>query len=157
MSNAKIDELKRKKAQMRLTYEAIAQKSGLPISTVQKVLGGKVASPRIETLEALDKALSKIAAPIQSDKPEISIGNQDFAAIIENGYFYIDKTSFIKKWWESADVVTLITRPRRFGKTLNMSMLDYFFSNRHENSSDLFANLSIWDDSSFRKLQGYSS
>ena len=154
MSNAKIDELKRKKAQMRLTYEAIAQKSGLPISTVQKVLGGKVASPRIETLEALDKALSKIAAPIQSDKPEISIGNQDFAAIIENGYFYIDKTSFIKKWWESADVVTLITRPRRFGKTLNMSMLDYFFSNRHENSSDLFANLSIWDDSSFRKLQG---
>ncbi len=57
-------------------------------------------------------------------KPVISIGNQDFGSIRENGYFYVDKTDFIQEWWENGDVVTLITRPRRFGKNLNMSMPD---------------------------------
>lgn len=154
MANSKIDELVSKKAQQHLTYEAIAQKSGLPLSTVQKVLGGKIASPRVSTIEALEQALLESSAPEEQEHPEISIGNQDFAAIIENGYFYIDKTSFIKKWWESADVVTLITRPRRFGKTLNMSMLDYFFSNKHPDSGNLFRRLSIWEDGKYRELQG---
>ena len=58
----------------------------------------------------------------------VSIGNQDFEKIRINNYFYVDKTNFISQWWESADEVTLITRPRRFGKTLNMSMLEKFFS-----------------------------
>ena len=154
MANSKIDELVSKKAQQHLTYEAIAQKSGLPLSTVQKVLGGKIASPRVSTIAALEQALLESSAPEEQEYPEISIGNQDFAAIIENGYFYIDKTSFIKKWWESADVVTLITRPRRFGKTLNMSMLDYFFSNKHPDSGNLFRRLSIWEDGKYRELQG---
>ncbi len=57
----------------------------------------------------------------------VGIGIQDFSTIIENNYFYVDKTSFIKEWWESGDSVTLITRPRRFGKTMNMSMLETFF------------------------------
>ena len=57
----------------------------------------------------------------------VSIGNQDFSSIRENGSFYVDKTAFIKEWWDNQDVVTLITRPRRFGKTLNMSMLEKFF------------------------------
>ncbi len=57
-------------------------------------------------------------------RPIVSIGNQDFRSIRENGSFYVDKTAFIKEWWENQDVVTLITRPRRFGKTLNMSMLE---------------------------------
>lgn len=57
----------------------------------------------------------------------VAIGIQDFSKIIENQYFYIDKTSFIQEWWESGDDVTLITRPRRFGKTLNMSMVEQFF------------------------------
>lgn len=57
----------------------------------------------------------------------VAIGIQDFGKLMEHGYFYIDKTAFIKEWWESGDDVTLIMRPRRFGKTLNMSMLDYFF------------------------------
>ena len=56
----------------------------------------------------------------------IGIGTQDYGKIIENGYFYVDKTVFIKEWWESGDDVTLITRPRRFGKTLNMSMVEHF-------------------------------
>lgn len=58
----------------------------------------------------------------------VGIGIQDYAEIMERNCFYVDKTSFIREWWENSDKVTLITRPRRFGKTLNMSMLDYFFS-----------------------------
>ena len=60
-------------------------------------------------------------------KPTISIGVQNFKTIRENNAFYVDKTFFIKEWWEAQDPVTLITRPRRFGKTLNMSMVEHFF------------------------------
>ena len=84
----------------------------------------------------------------------ISIGAQDFGRLREENCFYIDKTAFIREWWESRDVVTLITRPRRFGKTLNMSMLDYFFSNRHADRADLFQGLSVWEDERYRALQG---
>ena len=84
----------------------------------------------------------------------VSIGTQDFAKIRERDSFYVDKTHFIKEWWESYDDVTLITRPRRFGKTLNMSMLEYFFSNKYANRGDLFEGLSIWDDEKYRALQG---
>ena len=58
----------------------------------------------------------------------VAIGVQDFEVLIKNNYFYIDKTDFIREWWESGDIVTLITRPRRFGKTLNMNMLERFLS-----------------------------
>ncbi len=84
----------------------------------------------------------------------VSIGRQDFEAIITNNYFYIDKTSFIKEWWENGDSVTLITRPRRFGKTLNMSMVEQFFSIDYANRGDLFENLNIWKEEKYRKLQG---
>ena len=84
----------------------------------------------------------------------IAIGEQDFAKLRENECFYIDKTSFIREWWQKQDTVTLITRPRRFGKTLNMSMLDYFFSNKYENRGDLFEGLEIWEEEKFRNLQG---
>ena len=84
----------------------------------------------------------------------ISIGNQMFDDIRENNNFYIDKTAFIKEWWDAKDVVTLITRPRRFGKTLNMSMLNCFFSNRYAGRGDLFEGLSVWEDEKYRQLQG---
>ena len=84
----------------------------------------------------------------------IAIGIQNFSDLIRNEYFYIDKTSFIKEWWESGDSVTLITRPRRFGKTLNMSMVEYFFSLNHAADSSLFQNLQIWKDEKYRRLQG---
>lgn len=87
-------------------------------------------------------------------KPVISIGNQDFGSIRENGYFYVDKTDFIQEWWENGDVVTLITRPRRFGKTLNMSMLEYFFSNQYAGYSRYFERLQIWKSEKYRELQG---
>ena len=84
----------------------------------------------------------------------VGIGYQDFGDLITNDNFYIDKTHFIKEWWENNDVVTLISRPRRFGKTLNMSMLEYFFSIKYAGRSDLFQHLSIWTKEEYRKLQG---
>lgn len=84
----------------------------------------------------------------------ISIGKQDFEEIIKENYFYIDKTDLIREWWESGDDVTLITRPRRFGKTLNMSMLKCFFSNQYAGKSYLFKKHSIWKEKKYQKLQG---
>ena len=84
----------------------------------------------------------------------ISIGTQDYAVLREKDCFYVDKTAFIQEWWDSYDAVTLITRPRRFGKTLNMSMLDYFFSNKYAGRGDLFEGLEIWKEERFRELQG---
>lgn len=84
----------------------------------------------------------------------ISIGKQDYASLREEDYFFVDKTDFIKKWWETGDEITLITRPRRFGKTLNMSMLNCFFSNQYADRSDLFQGLSIWKEEKYQKLQG---
>lgn len=84
----------------------------------------------------------------------VSIGNQGFEGIRKNNYFYIDKTRFIKDWWESGDEVTLITRPRRFGKTLNMNMLECFFSNRYAGRAELFEGLDIWNEEKYRAVQG---
>lgn len=90
----------------------------------------------------------------------VNIGEQRFDLLREEDKFYIDKTDFIREWWEDGSAVTLITRPRRFGKTLNMSMLECFFSNKYADRGDLFEGLSIWDEKSpsgeyqYRKLQG---
>ena len=84
----------------------------------------------------------------------VGIGIQNFDKIRENQYFYIDKTSFIKEWWESGDDVTLITRPRRFGKTLNLSMLEDFFSVDYADRGDLFEGLTIWKEEKYREIQG---
>ncbi len=84
----------------------------------------------------------------------VGIGNQNFEKIRTNNIFYIDKTNFIREWWESGDEVTLIARPRRFGKTLNMSMLEQFFSVKYAGRGDLFAGLSIWEEEKYRELQG---
>lgn len=114
----------------------------------------------------------------------IGIGHQNFEKLITNDYFYIDKTMFIKEWWESGDEVTLITRPRRFGKTLNLSMVENFFSVEYtqrafrafhpggtdgihssqsndfclpcsrSDRSRLFRGLAIWDDEKYREMQG---
>ena len=84
----------------------------------------------------------------------VSIGKQDFASLREQNSFYIDKTDLIRAWWESQDDITLITRPRRFGKTLNMDMLKCFFSNQYADRGDLFEGLSIWTEEKWRGLQG---
>ena len=84
----------------------------------------------------------------------VGIGLQDFGKLITNQYLYIDKTSFIKEWWEGGDDVTLITRPRRFGKTLSMSMVEQFFSVKYAGRGDLFEGLSVWKEDKYRQLQG---
>lgn len=84
----------------------------------------------------------------------VAIGEQDFSALIRYNSFYIDKTGFIKEWWENRDAVTLITRPRRFGKTLAMSMCEQFFSINYAGRADLFENLSVWKEDAYRQLQG---
>lgn len=87
-------------------------------------------------------------------KPKIGIGHQDFQQLREKNIFYIDKTNFIEEWWNSDDVVTLIARPRRFGKTLTLSMVDHFFSIQYTKQSSLFQGLLIWENADFRILQG---
>lgn len=84
----------------------------------------------------------------------VAIGKQNYESVIKGKYFYVDKTGFIKEWWESGDDVTLITRPRRFGKTLNMSMLECFFSLKYANRDDLFEGFSIYEEEKYRELQG---
>ena len=84
----------------------------------------------------------------------VAIGIQDFETLIQNNYFYIDKTHFIKEWWESGDAVTLINRPRRFGKTLNMSMVEKFFSMKYADRGDLFEGLDIWKEEKYHDIQG---
>lgn len=84
----------------------------------------------------------------------VGIGIQDFEDILKGDYFYVDKTFFIKEWWESGDSVTLLARPRRFGKTLNMSMLNRFFSVEYAGKGEIFEGLSIWQEEEYRALQG---
>ena len=84
----------------------------------------------------------------------VAIGVQSFAELRERGYFLVDKTSFIADWWHSADQVTLICRPRRFGKTLNMDMVECFFSNKYASRTDLFNGLDVWNDAGLRREQG---
>ncbi len=90
----------------------------------------------------------------------VGIGHQEFGQLIRSDCFYIDKTGFIKEWWENNDIVTLIARPRRFGKTLNLSMVEHFFSVDYADGGELFKRLSIWREKSsdgdyrYRQLQG---
>ena len=85
---------------------------------------------------------------------KVAIGIDDYETIRKKNCFYIDKTEFIKEWWESEDKVTLITRPRRFGKTLNISMLECFFSNKYSDRADLFEGMSVWEDKKYHEIQG---
>ena len=80
----------------------------------------------------------------------VSIGAQDFEELISENCFYIDKTLFIKEWWENKDKVTLITRPRRFGKTLNMNMLERFWSVKYQDQGEIFKDLNIWKEKKYR-------
>lgn len=84
----------------------------------------------------------------------VGIGHQDFEKVRTSNNFYIDKTHFITEWWEANDDVTLIARPRRFGKTLNMSMLEKFFSVKYVGRGDLFEGLSVWEREKYRQMQG---
>lgn len=91
---------------------------------------------------------------VRIEGKNVSVGNQSFESIRENDSLYVDKTSFIEQWWESSYAVTLITRPRRFGKTLNLSMMECFFSTVYCGRTELFEGLKIWQSEKYRNLQG---
>ena len=84
----------------------------------------------------------------------IPVGEQNFAAIRENDCFYVDKTHFISEWWQGWDRVTLITRPRRFGKTLMLDTVRTFFSPEFRERPELFAGLSVEKDEKLMALRG---
>ena len=88
------------------------------------------------------------------NKMAVPVGVENFERIIKDGYYYVDKSLLIEKMLENRTPVTLFTRPRRFGKTLNMSMIKYFFDvkNKDENKT-LFENLKI-SDSKYMSEQG---
>jgi len=102
----------------------------------------------------LGKRMAVIWPGRQAMIKKAAVGKQDFSEIIEGNYFYVDKTSFIKEWWENGDDVTLITRPRRFGKTLTMRMVEQFFSVKYAGRGRLFHGLKIWKEEKYQKLQG---
>ena len=83
-----------------------------------------------------------------------AIGYQFFTDFYDVDGLYIDKTGFIKEWWESKDAITLITRPRRFGKTLMLSTVECFFSNKYYNRKELFEGFEVWSDPKYRDIQG---
>ncbi len=79
-----------------------------------------------------------------SKKKKIRLGCSDFKEVIESNSYYVDKSLFIEEVIESNSDVMLIPRPRRFGKTLNLSMLRYFFDIREPENQKLFESLKIW-------------
>ncbi len=85
---------------------------------------------------------------------KIPLGISDFKQVIEEDFYYIDKTLLIEELKRSSGQVILIPRPRRFGKTLNLSMLHYFYEISAESNAHLFEHTAIWKKQSFRKLQG---
>ena len=86
---------------------------------------------------------------------EVSVGKQSFADMRENDYFLVDKTAFVRDWWRGGDDVTLICRPRRFGKTLTLSMVECFLSLDYAGrGEELFGGMDVWDDADMRGLQG---
>ena len=105
-------------------------------------------------MKDVKKTFNNKKVEVEEMARQVSIGSQSFQDLREEKCYYIDKTRFIKEWWETKDRITLITRPRRFGKTLNMNMLECFFSDRYAGRSDLFEGLDIWEDEKYRKLQG---
>ena len=85
----------------------------------------------------------------------IGIGESDFKMLRVNNNYYIDKTMYIKHIMDNKSKVILVTRPRRFGKTLNMSMLKYYFDCTAKDSKDLFEGLKIMEQEEYTSKLGY--
>src|SRR3990167_2449987 len=87
-------------------------------------------------------------------KKPLPIGKYDYKKVIDGNYTYIDKTLLIKEFCESGSEVVLITRPRRFGKSISLSMLRYFFEKTEQSTAYLFERANIWKEKGFKELQG---
>ena len=82
------------------------------------------------------------------------IGKEDYKRVVDEGFVFIDKTLLIKEFWEDMGEITLVTRPRRFGKSIALSMMRYFFEKTAKPTAYLFENSKIWQEEEFRKIQG---
>lgn len=91
---------------------------------------------------------------INSQIKPLPIGISDFKKLIDGGYAYVDKTLLVQELIEKGNEVALIPRPRRFGKTLNLSMLRYFFEKTEKDTSYLFRGLNIWRNETCQAMQG---
>ena len=87
-------------------------------------------------------------------KKRMPIGISDYKKLIESNCYYVDKTLLVKEVCEEGEDVILIPRPRRFGKTINLSMLRYFFEKTGESTAHLFEDKAIWQDEKYRAMQG---
>ena len=117
-------------------------------------------------MEALDTALDTAEPPLKTVMmPETSgetahmarqlpTGNQKFEDIRRNRMFYVDKTAFIAKWWASHIGVTVVNRPRGFGKTLMLGAIERLFSPAFQDQEELFEGLNVWKNEEVRKLAG---
>ena len=86
---------------------------------------------------------------------KLDLGNSDFKSIIENNNYFVDKSLFIKEVIDSQSQIILLPRPRRFGKTLNLSMLKYYFDTNEPENSILFSKLNIWQsEAEIKEKQG---
>ena len=156
-----VDELCNIRRQRGLTQQDIADATGIKRANVARI-EGKHHAPSLDSLMRYAECLGlKLKLGIQKEDAAmavragtVGIGVQSFPDLREQNLFYIDKTGFIKEWWESGAHTTLIARPRRFGKTLNMSMLESFFSVKYAGRGDLFEGLLIWEEEKYQKLQG---
>lgn len=84
----------------------------------------------------------------------VSLGIEDFGRMRASNYFYIDKTAFIREWWENGALVTLLTRPRRFGKSLMIDTVERFFTVAETNQEALFGDLEVWSSEKMRRVAG---
>lgn len=156
-----------------LTYKNIKGKrqpylqrteNGKSVSVFIKVSERERIMAEIEERRNLQDELARLTAycdriaDILSDNPYLAhtpgIGYQRIDEIIDEKVLYVDKTHFIKEWWESKCQVSLITRPRRFGKTLMLSTVNCFFSTLYEDRKDIFEGLKIWKYEEYRRMQG---
>ena len=79
-------------------------------------------------------------------RKKLNLGNSDFKNIITNNNYFVDKSLFIKEIIDAEKAILVFPRPRRFGKTLNLSMLRYFFDIRTPENKELFKELKIWNE-----------
>lgn len=134
-------------------FEVLERISEVLVCSLDELFGRKPTYVASCDMVKEDSSLYNVSR-IQEEKPKLAIGVQDFRDLREKQAYYVDKTQFIEQFLESWYQITLITRPRRFGKTLNMSMLAEFLDCTKD-SSDLFCGTKITKSVHYKELNRY--
>lgn len=159
MNDEIVDRLIAYRKQAGLTQQDIADITGIQRANIARI-EGKKGITSIDSLQKYAKSLGyelqfEMIKPMNRDKKlPLPIGCSDYKRV-STQYCYVDKTLFIKEILDENIAVSLFTRPRRFGKTLNMDMLRVFFEKTEEDTSVYFANKNIWKcGECYQKHQG---